>query len=172
MRFRRRRDRHDTRRQLTSVSVSLTGASLSWDTERTERRRARDALHRLEDHRALYAPHDAEFPEPVVRSLERLRAYLTEQIPTCESVELRDGLREIQAAVREFLTRVGYDYGPPQAVPHDFWQSLDALRARVGPAAATLATTFGVTVDGDLARIVRGADADADAGAGGDGGGA
>lgn len=46
--FRRRRDKQ---RRLTGISVSLTGASLSWETEKAERGRAREVLHRLEDHR-------------------------------------------------------------------------------------------------------------------------
>ncbi|WP_447034619.1 hypothetical protein [Streptomyces sp. DSM 118878] len=102
----------------------------------------------------LYDPYEAEVFEAVVESADRLRSYLSEQLPQCESVGLRDGLREIQAALREFLTRMPRqtpdlpDYAP-------FWVESGAMRARVGAAAGTIADAFGVPVNGDLARIVQ-----------------
>jgi hypothetical protein len=147
--FRRNRN---TKRQFTSISVSLTGATLSWQAQETEHARARQILHHLEDHRMLYDPHEDEFFEAVAESAERLRSYLSEQIPPCDSIGLRDGLREIQAALREFLTRMPRqepgDYGP-------FWTALTALRARVGAAAGAIAAAFSIPVNGDLARIVQ-----------------
>jgi hypothetical protein len=147
--FRRKRD---TKRQFTSISVSLTGATLSWQAHETEHARARQILHHLEDHRMLYDREEDEFFEAVVESADRLRSYLSEQISPCESVGLRDGLREVQAALREFLTRIPRqrpgDYGP-------FWAALRAMRARVGAAAGAIADAFGIPVNGDLARIVQ-----------------
>jgi hypothetical protein len=147
--FRRKRD---TKRRFTSISVSLTGATLSWQAQETEHARARQILHHLEDHRVLYDPHEDEFFEAVVESVDRLRSYLSEQIPRCESVGLRDALREIQAALREFLTRIPRqepgDYGP-------FWAVLSAMRALVGTVAGATADAFGIPVNGDLARIVQ-----------------
>ncbi|MDQ1064707.1 hypothetical protein [Streptomyces canus] len=147
--FRRKRDK---KRQFTSISVSLTGATLSWQAQETEHARARQILHHLEDHRMLYDPYEAESFEAVVQSADRLRSYLSEQIPQCESVGLRDGLREIQAALRAFLTRMPRqeprDYGP-------FYAASEAMRARVGAAAGAIADAFGIPVNGDLARIVQ-----------------
>jgi hypothetical protein len=40
MRWLRRRD---TKRRLTGISVSLTGATLNWQAEKSERRRARES---------------------------------------------------------------------------------------------------------------------------------
>ncbi|MFI6933161.1 hypothetical protein [Streptomyces sp. NPDC050287] len=147
--FRRKRDK---KRQFTSIGVSLTGATLSWQAQETEHARARQILHHLENHRMLYDREADEFFEAVVESADRLRSYLSEQIPPCESVELRDGLREVQAALREFLTRVPRqepgDYGP-------FWAALSVMRARVGVAAGAIADAFGIPANGDLARIVQ-----------------
>lgn len=124
----------NTKRQFTSISVSLTGATLSWQAQETEHARARQILHHLEDHRMLYDPHGDESFEAVVESAERLRSYLSEPIPQCDSVGLRDGLREIQAALREFLTRM------PRQEPGDYGTLLDRADG---------------TVNGDLARIVQ-----------------
>ncbi|WP_231904882.1 hypothetical protein [Streptantibioticus cattleyicolor] len=124
---------------------------MSWEAQETERARARQNLHHLEDHRMLYDPYEDEFFDAVVESADRLRAYLSEHIPRCESVALRDGLREIQAALREFLTRM------PTQAPGDFgpfWEALRAMRARVGAATGSIADAFDIPVDGDLARIV------------------
>jgi hypothetical protein len=98
--------------------------------------------------------------------MERLRTYLGGQIPQCESVELRDELREIQAALRQCLT----DYAQGQGVARAYAeregispvrygvafeaQALGVMRARVGAAVAEIAGTFDIPVDGDLARIV------------------
>ncbi|MDQ0904529.1 hypothetical protein QFZ22_000514 [Streptomyces canus] len=100
----------------------------------------------------LYDSIEDEFLEEVVESADRLRSYLSEQITQCESVGLRDGLREIQAALREFLTRI------PSREPRDYrlyLAALSAMRARVGTAAGATADAFGIPVNGDLARIVQ-----------------
>jgi hypothetical protein len=142
--------KRDTKKQLTSISVSLTGVTLSWEAHKSERRRAWEILHHLEDHRALYDPHAASLngrKELIVASIERLRLNLGERIPQCESVELRDKLREIQAAVREFLTATE---DPTRSV----WCAVELLRERVGVAVDAVGDIFGIPIDGDLARIL------------------
>ncbi|MFD5848116.1 hypothetical protein [Streptomyces chartreusis] len=125
---------------------------MSWQAQQTEHARARQILHHLEDHRMLYDPYEDEFFDAVVESADRLRSYLSEQIPQAESVGLRDGLREVQAALREFLTRMPRqapgDYGP-------FWDALRAMRTRIGATAGAIADAFDIPVNGDLARIVQ-----------------
>lgn len=102
----------------------------------------------------LYTPRRVEFSGStgVTDAAERLRQLLGEQITECQSVELRDGLREIQAALREFLTVVS-DHGSERSNP--FWRALREMRARVGATAGALADAFRVTVDGDLSRVVQ-----------------
>ncbi|GAA3797406.1 hypothetical protein GCM10022403_034130 [Streptomyces coacervatus] len=159
------RRRRDKKLRLTGISVSLTGASLSWDTVQAEQGRARQILHRLEDHRVLYNPLMYEVVG-VEESIEKLRAYLGEQIPQCESVELRDEVREIQAALRQCLTdsslgnNVGGAWARHDNLPAARYaiplvaQALGVMRARVGAAVAEIASLFDIPVDGDLARIV------------------
>ncbi|MFL5337431.1 MAG: DUF6650 family protein, partial [Geminicoccaceae bacterium] len=97
---------------MTSITVSATGAGLSWQVVEAERGRARMALQRLESHRLLFNPFELEMPEPAVESAEQIRAFLTEHIAQCESSQLRDPLREIRAAVGQFLTDTQAAFGP------------------------------------------------------------
>jgi hypothetical protein len=118
--------------------------------EASDHRRAREVLHRLEDHRMLYDPYEAERVQPVVGSAERLRDYLAEQIPQCRSDVLRDHLRDIQAAVRRCLTRIRRARRPVD----ELWPAVGELRSRVGDTAQAIAEAFDVPVNGDLAMIV------------------
>lgn len=99
----------------------------------------------------LYDPYAAEIAERVVESAERLRSYLSEQIPQCETVELRDHLRQIQAALRTLLTSLNGRLARRNQSP---WEAVDRLRAQVGRVTENIAHLFELPVDGDLLRIV------------------
>lgn len=149
MRIRRKRER-DTRLRFTGASVSMTGVGVNWQFDKSVHRQAREILHRLENHRMLYDPYEAENVQPVIESAERLRDYLTEQISQCDSAALRDHLRDMQAAVRECLTRI---YRAQRDI-NGLWPAVRGLRCRVGTTAEAIASEFGIPLDGDLARIV------------------
>jgi hypothetical protein len=80
MRFWPKRKR-DTKLRLTGANISATGVGFNWQQEASDHQRAREVLHRLEDHRMLYDRYEAEHVQPVIESAERLRDYLAEQIP-------------------------------------------------------------------------------------------
>ncbi|MFC3996750.1 hypothetical protein ACFOVU_12545 [Nocardiopsis sediminis] len=122
----------------------------NWQHEKSDHWRAREIVHRLEDHRMLYDPYEAERIQPVIESAERLRDYLAEQIPQCESAALRDHLRDMQAAVRRCLTRIHR----AQSRIDELWPAVSELRSRVGTTAEAIADRFDIPVNGDLARIV------------------
>jgi hypothetical protein len=61
-------------------------------------------LQLLEDRRVLYNPFEAEVPLHCITSVQELRINLQDYIRQCQSAELRDPLRAIQAACRQFLT--------------------------------------------------------------------
>ncbi|MFE7121834.1 hypothetical protein ACFU99_41030 [Streptomyces sp. NPDC057654] len=90
--------RRDTRPRLTGAGVSATGVGFNWQREAIDRQRAREVLHRLEDHRMLYDSYAAQRILPVIESAERLRDYFTEQILLCHSDVLHDHLRDVQPA--------------------------------------------------------------------------
>jgi len=122
----------------------------NWQQEASDHQRAREVLHRLEDHRMLYEPYEAEHVQPVIESAERLRDYLTEQIPQCHSDVLRDHLRDMQSAVRRCLTRI---HGA-RSRRNELWPAVRELRSRVGDSAKAIADELDIPVNGDLARII------------------
>lgn len=142
--------KRDTKLRLTGASISATGVGFDWQQEASDHRRAREVLHRLEDHRMLYDRYEAEHVQPVIESAERLRGYLTEQIPQCDSDVLRDHLRDMQAAVRECLTRL---HGA-RSRKNELWPAVKELRSRVGDIAKAIADELDIPVNGDLARII------------------
>jgi hypothetical protein len=153
------------RSRLTGVSVSVSGPSLSWEFSDSERTRARDILHRLEDHRVLYAPYVVEEFELALDSVERLRTYLTEQVELCDSTELRNQVRALRAAVRQFMTDAEAAYRLAERVAdrestrdHVYQlfltQALGVLRGRVGVAIGEIGKAFRIPIDGDLAHIM------------------
>lgn len=119
-------------------------------------------LQYLEDRRVLYDPFEVEIPHACVRSVEEIRTELARFIADSRSPELRDPLRAIQAACRQFLTNV------QGMVDHDFhiieiqggvdsWlfnQALGELRARIGTSVAVIVATFGIAVDEHLVKIM------------------
>jgi hypothetical protein len=149
MRFWPKRKR-DTRRRLTGASISATGVGFNWQHDKSDRQRAQESLHRLEAHRMLYDPYEAEHIQPVIGSAERLRDFLIEQIPQCHSDVLRDHLRVMQTAVRRCLTRI---HGARSRI-NELWPAVSELRSRVGTTAEAIAETFDIPVNGDLAMII------------------
>lgn len=153
------------RGRLTGMSVSASGPSLNWEFSDSERTRARDILHRLEDHRVLYEAYEVEEEAAVFDSLGRLRAYLTEQVDRCESTELRDQVRVLRAGVRQLVTdleaarRLAARVSQTESMEAHVYllsstQALGVLRGRAGVAIAEIGRAFRIPIDGDLARIM------------------
>lgn len=144
--------RRETKRRLTGANISATGVGFNWQLEASDHQRAREVLHRLENHRMLYDPYAAEHVQPVIESAERLRDYLAEQIRQCHSDVLRDSLRDMQAVVRRCLTRI---HGAQSRID-ELWPAVRELRSRVGDSAKVMADRLDIPVDGDFARIIDG----------------
>ncbi|GHA62785.1 hypothetical protein [Streptomyces canarius] len=154
------------RGRLQTISFSFFGQGASLEFTRSERERARSILLRLEDHRVLHAPYELEEEDGTWGSIEALRAYLNEQVEQCESEELREQVRAMRAAVRQWLTDVESarrfaERTQGNASPRDRdrmqWtlglQALGLLRGRVGVAVAEIGRKFDIPIDGDLAHV-------------------
>jgi hypothetical protein len=100
--------RRDASRRLTSFTLPTVlgtgGGGVTWENDPSERDRARSVLQRLEDRRVLYDPFEVEIPHQCIQSVREIREYLRGCIDQCTSPGLRDSLRAIQAACRQFLT--------------------------------------------------------------------
>jgi hypothetical protein len=91
-------------------------------------------------------------------SVREIREYLRSVVDQCHTPELRDPLRAIQAACRQFLTDVSFINGPlVRADVLDQWkfnQSLGSLRARIGVSLVIIIDTFNVDIDEHLSPLL------------------
>jgi hypothetical protein len=156
------------KRRLTGLTLPTVlgtgGGGATWEVEAGDKSRARTILQFFEDRRVLYNPYDVELPVACVKSVTEIREYLRRTIAECQSTELRDPLRAIQAACRQFLADVEEIEGIGGTLHiqvagggSDSWmfnQAIGSLRARVGTSVAIIAETFDVDIDEHLAKIL------------------
>jgi hypothetical protein len=162
MRFGKR----EIRRRLTGFGFTLPvvggGANATWSVGEADKTTARSVLNFLEDRRVLYDPYEVEIAHRCVSSVREIREHLRHVIGQCQTETLRDPLRAIQAACRQFLTDVqvterdGHYFdilqnGTPSWL---FNQALGALRGRVGISVAVIADSFGIEIDEHLGKIL------------------
>lgn len=158
MRFGRR----SVRRRLTGVTLPVVGGGLTWTVSEADKTTARSVLNFLEDRRVLYDPYTVEIAHACVSSVREIRDHLRHVIDQCQTDVLRDPLRAVQAACRQFLTDVQaterngryldiMQDGTPSWL---FNQALGMLRGRVGTSVAVIADTFGIEVDEHLGKIL------------------
>jgi hypothetical protein len=159
--------KRDTSRRLTGLILpsflGIGGGGITWANDEGEKSKARSALLYLEDRRVLFDPFEVEIPDRCISSVNDIRGYLRAHIEQCNSPELRNPLRAIQAACRQFLTdtqaidgRHGRFIdiqrgGTPSWL---FNQALGSFRARVGISIAVMIETFDIDVDEHLAKIL------------------
>lgn len=158
--------RRETRRRLINFTLPTVlgtgGGGVTFDIEQGDRSRARSVLYFLENRRVLYAPYDVERTPVCFDSVKEIREHLAAVIPECESPELRDPLRAIQAACRQYLTEIqaieaqglSLDINRNGAGSWLVNQAVGALRARVGTNVAIIVATFDIDVDEHLAPIM------------------
>jgi hypothetical protein len=162
--------RRETRRRLTGLTfptvLGTGGGGATWDVQQGDRRLAESALQDLENRRVLYNPLEAEVPAICAQSVQEIRTKLAELIAESQEPKLRNALRAIQAACRQFLTemdgidglsilRAGGTFSPFEAMASwRFNQALGSFRARVGTNVAIIIELFDVGVDEHLANIM------------------
>jgi hypothetical protein len=154
--------RRGTRHRLTGFTLPTVlgtgGGGATWTPEPGDTELADSILRYLEDRRVLYVPYWAERPHECIASVREIREHLRSVAERCHTPELRDPLRAIQAACRQFLTDVSSIDDPlVQAAVLDQWrfnQALGSLRARIGVSVAIIIDTFDVDVDEHLSPLL------------------
>jgi len=154
--------RQGTRHRLTGFTLPTVlgtgGGGATWAPEPGDTELAGSVLRYLEDRRVLYVPYWAEVPHECIASVREIREHLRSVVEQCHTPELRNPLRAIQAACRQFLTDVGFIEGPlVQADVLDQWrfnQSLGSLRARIGVSVAIIIDTFNIDIDEHLSPLL------------------
>jgi hypothetical protein len=155
--------RRETKRRLTGLTLPTVlgtgGGSAAWTVEPGDRSLARSVLQYLEDRRVLYDLYILEQPPACIKSVQEIRTRMTSFIADSESPELRNPLRAIQAACRQFLTEAApaieeHRWGGGAAEQWVFYQGLGELRAHVGTSIAVIIESFDIDVDENLAKIL------------------
>jgi hypothetical protein len=134
--------RRETRRRLTGLTLPTVlgtggGGGATWNIEVGDQSLARSVLQYLEDRRVLYDPIDVELPHLCTKSAQEMRERLASFTADSRSPDLRNPLRAIQAACRQFLTDApAMDRRPlgwhDMEFQWEFNQALGEFRARVG----------------------------------------
>lgn len=154
--------RREAKRRLTGLTLPTVlgtgGGGATWTVEPGDKSLARSVLQYLEDRRVLHDPERAELTVPCMRSVQEIRVRLASFISDSQSSELRDPLRAMQAACRQFLTDApGMETALWHSEMHSQWlfnQVLGEFRARVGTSITIIVETFDIDVDEQLARIM------------------
>lgn len=154
--------RREAKRRLTGLTLPTVfgtgGGGATWETHPGDRALAVAVLQYLEDRRVLYEPFEAEMPRACITSVGEIRGHIAGFIAEAQSPELRNPLRAIQAACREFLTEMQGNRlmwaAEGGAESWLFNQALGSLRARVGTSVAIIVETFDIDVDEHLSKIM------------------
>jgi hypothetical protein len=154
--------RRDAKRRLTGVTLPFIGGGVTWTTSEADKARARSALNFLEDRRVLFDLFEAEDPLACEHSVMEIRSHLGEVIEKCQTDALRDPLRAIQAACRQFLTDIRqpergliiHKYEGGISSWMHFSQVLGVFRGRVGTNVDVIVEAFDLTVDEHLRKIL------------------
>jgi hypothetical protein len=159
--------RRETKHRLTGLTfptvLGTGGGGATWTVGAGDKALASSALQYLENRRVLYDPFEVEIPHACITSAEEIRARLASFIADSELPELRNPLRAIQAACRQFLTDVqaienrGVHFIDVQRGGTGSWlfnQALGEFRARVGTCVAVIIETFDIDADEHLVKIM------------------
>lgn len=150
--------------RVTGLSCPIFG--VSWTPPEPDRKIAQRVMTFLEDRRVLYSPSEVEVPAHCVDSVLQIRHYLTHELQSIERVSpLSAALRALRAACRKFLEAVGpmgHRYGVIGNGYQDwvFIGALGELRGTFGVHLATVATSYGLDLEDELAAILPAAEDD------------
>jgi hypothetical protein len=144
--------------RITGPSCPIFG--VSWTPPEPDRKVAGRVIAFLEDRRVLYSPSELEIPHHCVDSVLQIREYLTHELQGLDrDTPLAATLRALRAACRKFLDTIGpldHRYGPIDHGYHGwvFITALGELRGSFGIHLATLATSYGLDMEDQLASIL------------------
>jgi hypothetical protein len=146
--------------RMTGISCPFFG--VSWNPSEPDILIAQRVLTFLEDRRVLFNPYELECPDHCVHSVIEIRQFLTSELGRLSSKDaLSEHLRAMRAACRRFLDTIQADDRHRIIQPFSggfaTWQfcaALGELRAAVGLRVGILAVMYGLSVDGELEKIL------------------
>lgn len=139
-------------KRITGFSLPVFG--IQWNPPESEREVVRETFLFLEDRRALYNDFAHEIDYEVLESILSIRKELTEALKRLpEASKAVPYFKSMRAACREYLDATRGD-GRRWSAPFSFMTQLGRFRTIVGMNIAHLAVTFGIDIEGELARVV------------------
>lgn len=156
-------------RRISGFSTPVFG--VSWEPGESEREPIRRLFVFLEDRRVLYVADHLEVLSDVSRSVLAIREQVTRTLQALpEDSTAVPSLRAMRAACRKFLMpysdfpnvvgHVRWDGRPEREGEPGFFVALGELRATLGIHLGTLAVTYGLDVESELAALLPAAEDD------------
>lgn len=147
------------------MGIRITGVSspwfgVSWEYRGSDADIVRRVLTFLEDRRVLYEPLNAQLFYYVGQSAAEIRDMLTRESSGSGGEHLIGFLKEIRAAVTEFLRRLEKIELSERSTPGEDLReekvlALGEMRGRVNPILALLAAKYEIEVEPDLAAVLQ-----------------
>lgn len=142
--------------RINGVSTPIFG--ISWNPENTEKDMVRNLIIFLEDRRVLLYEEEREGADHCRVSVEKIRETITEFLQEFHTDEsLVKQVRKFRTACRKFCDKVGaIDFSQePQPVQRSILNTeLSALRKVAGITVGSLAISYGLDVEDELAAII------------------
>jgi len=151
----------DIIKRINGISTPVFG--VSWEPKNSERDIAKEVITYLEDRRVLYVPSEMEVPQHCIKSVLKIREFLTSKISKLEQdSELSNSLRAMRAACRKFLNTINskdgdiIKYGAKRGhyASWVFNSAIGELRGVFGIHIAKIAVAYGINVEDNLATIM------------------
>jgi hypothetical protein len=144
--------------RISGLSVPVFG--VQWTPKELEIEKARRIIAFLEDRRVLYSPDEVEVPEHCVRSILKIREFITTELGDLDAdTELAKHLRAMRAASRKCLNDVSEDDGriiqysrhSGHYASWQFYGDVGIMRGVFGVHIAQIAVAYGLDVEDELA---------------------
>jgi hypothetical protein len=143
-------------RRVNGISTPIFG--ISWNPDNTEKDKAQRLITFLEDRRVLFYEEEREVVDFCRRSVELVREKITDFLQGFETdKDIVKDIRKFRVACRTFCNEVGainFNNEPVPVQRSILNAELAKLRKVAGATIGTLAISYGLDVEDELASII------------------
>lgn len=145
-------------KNITGISCPIFG--ISWNPPKAEIQSAKEIIIYLEAKRVLYVPSEMEVPQHCITSVIEIRNFLTNQMMNInQNSSLYNYVSAMRKSCNKFLQKFNLrkreviDYGGQWAIWY-FTSALGEMRGVFGVMILQIASSYGLSVENDLASII------------------
>lgn len=148
-------------KNITGISCPIFG--ISWNPPKSEIQIAKEIIIYLEEKRVLYVPSEMEVPEHCITSVIEIRNFLTNQMMNInQNSPLYNYVSAMRKSCNKFLQKCNFrkqeviDYGGHWGhwASWYFASALGEMRGVFGIMILQIASSYGLSVENDLASII------------------